>query len=106
MTKRIPCKVVRSVPLDESSNAFQHVSRSNNKHHKAGSTGAVNARVRHTVNSVRDSIRDDPILQYMAKWESETSRMGTRPSTYTNRLGINRLSIDNGPTGRIFDCYA
>lgn len=36
MVKRIPCRVVRTKPLGESSNASHHVSRSNHFHHKIG----------------------------------------------------------------------
>ncbi len=36
MVKRIPCRIVRTEPLGNVSNASDHVSRPNNFHHKIG----------------------------------------------------------------------
>lgn len=77
MAKRIPCRVVRSVPLGKSSDALRYASRSNNKHYKTGDVAAVDAQVRHGSDSV----------------------------IYTGQLDITRVSIDDGLTGQILDCY-
>lgn len=90
MTKKILCKVVRSVPLAKSSVSSLHASQSDNRRPTfsdvvAGTPNApycvwepaVDVRVRHTGNSV----------------------------TYTNRLDVARVCIDDGLTGQLLDCY-
>ena len=78
MAKKISCQVVRSVSLSKSGDALLHAYQSNNNLHKIDDVIAVSVRARHTHN----------------------------PVTYTARLDITRVSIDNSPTGRTLDCYA
>jgi len=78
MVKRIPCRVVRTKAL-KSSNALRHPSTSNNAYHKSG-----------------DVVTRPP--------KSYKSASGTL--TYTDLLEITRVSIDDGLTGQILDCFA
>ena len=77
MIKRISCRVVRSVPLGKSSDALRHVRQPGNEHHKISDAAAVNIHSRHNSTSV----------------------------AYTRLLDITSVSIDNGLTGQILDCY-
>ena len=102
MRKRISCKVIRAIPLSKSSCELRHTSRSNDKSHKmsdaAGTPNtkkcvcepAANAQVKHSGNSVRDP-------------KAHRSALGT--VTYTDRLDITRVSIDDGLTAQILDFY-
>ncbi|HUS71947.1 MAG TPA: hypothetical protein VMY06_02690 [Sedimentisphaerales bacterium] len=78
MVKRIPCRVVRTKALGKSSNAVRQVSTSINAYHKSG-----------------DVVTRPP--------KSYKSASGTL--TYTELLEITRVSIDDGLTGQILDCY-
>ena len=79
MTKKILCRVVKSVPLSmsTSSDVFRYASRSDNRRHNIDNAVAVS--VRHTSNSVRGR------------------------KTYTRRFIT--LSIDGSLRGQILDCY-
>ncbi len=89
MRKRISCTVIRTIPLSKSSCELRHKSRSSDKSHKmsdaAGTPNtkkcvwepAANAQARHTNNSV----------------------------TYTDRLNITRMSINDGLTAQVLDIY-
>ncbi len=102
MRKRISCKVIRTIPLSMCRSELRHESRSNHKPHNisnaSGTTNtkkyvwesAANAQVKHSGNSVRDP-------------KAYRSALGT--VTYTDRLDITRVSIDDGLTAQILDCY-
>ena len=90
MRKRISCKVIRTIPLSQCGVELRLASRSNDKPHNisnaaAGSPNtkkyvwepAANAQDRHTNNSV----------------------------TYTDRLNITRMSINDGLTAQVVDIY-
>jgi len=89
MIKRISCKVIRTIPLSKSSVELRHASRSNHKPHNISNASrtpntkkyvwesAANAQARHTNNSV----------------------------TYTGRLNITRMSINDGLTAQVVDIY-
>lgn len=42
MTKKISCRVVKSVPLSKNSEILRHISRPAYRHHKVGKTAAAN----------------------------------------------------------------
>ena len=102
MRKRISCRVIRTIPLSKSSCELRHTSRSNDKSHKmsdaAGAPStkkcvwepAANAQVKHSGNSVRDP-------------KAHRSALGT--VTYTDRLDITRVTIDDGLKAQILDFY-
>ena len=102
MRKRISCRVIRTNPLSKSSCELRHTSRSSDKSHKmrdaAGAPNtkkrvwepAANAQVKHSGNSVRDP-------------KAHRSALGT--VTYTDRLDITRVSIDDGLAAQILDFY-
>ncbi len=102
MRKRISCKVIRTIPLSKSSCELRHTSRSSDKSHKMSDAArtpnakkyvwepAANAQVKHSGNLVRDPKAYKPAL-------------GTL--TYTDRSDIARVSIDDGLTAQILDCY-
>jgi len=90
MTKKIPCRVVRSASLIKSSDARLRVNQSDNKSHKFQDTVAVNVRVRRCSSSVRE-------------YKAHNPASGTL--TYTGRSDIAGASIDDSPTGQVLDCY-
>ena len=102
MRKRISCRVIRTIPLSKSSCELRHTSRSNDKSHKmsdaAGAPNtkkcvwepAANAQVKHSGNSVRDP-------------KAHKSALGIL--TYTDRLNITRMSINDGLTAQVLDIY-
>ena len=102
MRKRISCRVIRTIPLSKSSDELRHASMSNDKSHKMSDAArtpntkkcvwepAANAQVKHSGNSVRDP-------------KAHKSALGTL--TYTDRLDIARVSIDDGLTAQILDFY-
>lgn len=89
MRKRISCKIIRTIPLSMCSSELRHESRSNDKSHNISNAArtpkakkyvwesAANAQARHTSNSV----------------------------TYTDRLNITRMSINDGLTAQVLDIY-
>jgi len=90
MRKRISCKVIRTIPLSRCGVELRHESRSNDKPYNISNAAArtpntkkyvwesaVNVQARHTSNSV----------------------------TYTDRLNITRISIDDGLTAQVLDLY-
>ena len=79
MVKRIPCRIVRTKALGKSSNALRHPSRSNNAYQQ----------------------RSDVVTRPPKSYKSASGTL-----TYTELLEITRVSIDNGLTGQILDCYA
>lgn len=101
MRKRISCRVIRTIPLSKSSCELRHTSRSNDKSHKMSDAARTpntkkcvwepaNAQVKHSSNPVRNHKAYKPAL-------------GTL--TYTDRSDIARVSIDDGLTAQILDCY-
>ena len=102
MRKRISCRVIRTIPLSVSSDELRHAGRSNDKSHKISNTArtlntkkcvwepAANAQVKHFDNSVRDL-------------KAHKSPLGIL--TYTDRLDIKRMSINDGLTAQILDFY-
>ncbi len=102
MRKRISCIVIITIPLIKISCDLSYTSRSSDKSHKmsdaAGAPStkkcvwepAANAQVKHSGNSVRDP-------------KAYRSALGT--VTYTDRLDITRVSIDDGLTAQILDFY-
>ena len=102
MRKRISCKVIRTIPLNRSSRELRHISRSNNKSHKMNDAArtpstkknvwepAANAQVKHASSSVKDL-------------KAHKSAFGNL--TYTDRLDIARVSIDDGLTAQVLDIY-
>jgi len=80
MTKRISCKVVRSVPLTKAINALMGAHRLHKEHHSSDDVVAVNVWVRYTSNS----------------------------ATYPGSLdisGVRYEQIDYRLRGQILDCY-
>ena len=91
MIRRIPCTVVRCVPLSKSDadirhgrtsdrrEVLQHVGQPNSppRRTETGCVVNVNVRVRSSIDSF----------------------------TYTNRLDIPKATIDYRPAGQILDCY-
>jgi hypothetical protein len=75
--KRISCRVVGSAPLARGSNASLRSNHSNKRRRRIGDIVAVNVQAIPRNNSV----------------------------TYTSRLGIAKVSVDNGLAGQILDCY-
>jgi len=102
MRKRISCKVIRTIPLSMCSSELRHESRSNHKPHNISNASrtpntkkyvwesAANAQVKHSGNSVRDP-------------KAHKSALGTL--TYTDRLNITRMSINDGLTAQVLDIY-
>lgn len=89
MRKRIPCKVIRTIPLSKSSDELRHTSRSN-----------VKSR----------NISDAPRTRYTTKrvWEPAANaqvKHSGNSVTYTDRLDITRMSLDDGLTAQILDFY-
>jgi len=119
MRKKISSRVVRSIPLSKSSEGLRHSSRSNDKHHKIGDvvaetpTGFPSAPSRGQVypcESRGDGLQNwVPGKKYV--WEGpEPSanvqvKHSSNPITYTDRMGITRVSIDDGLTAQILDFY-
>ncbi len=90
MRKRISCKVIRTIPLSTNSSELRDASMSNDRSHNISDSAsrtlttkkyiwepAANAQAGHTNNSV----------------------------TYTDRLDITRMSINDGLTAQILDIY-
>jgi len=90
MRKRISCKVIRTIPLSQCGVELPRASRSNDKPRNISNAAAgnpntkkcvcepaANAQARHTNNSV----------------------------TYTDRLDITRMSINDGLTAHVLDLY-
>ena len=90
MTKKIPCRVVRSAALIKSSDARLRVNQPDNKNHKSQDTVAISVRVRRCSSSVRE-------------YKAHNPASGTL--TYTGQSDIAGASIDDSPTGQVLDCY-
>jgi len=116
MRKKISCKVIRSIPLSESSEILRHSSKSNDKHHKISDVVAETPTATKSVwEGSHPRLRGDEFTP--AKAGAKDCKMGPEPSanvqvqhssnpvTYTERLGITRVSIDDGLTAQILDFY-
>ena len=77
MTKKILCRVIKSVPLSRSIDAFRYVSPPSNKHHKTGDGAAADVR--------------------------QTENLASGLETYTRRFDVT-VSVDD-TRGQILDCY-
>jgi hypothetical protein len=77
MTKRITCKVIRSVPLNKATDRLMRSDQLSSKHSSSSDVAAVNIRIWRTNNSV----------------------------AYANRLNKSKVAIDRYPVGQILDCY-
>ncbi|MHC4666481.1 MAG: hypothetical protein ACYS9T_11105 [Planctomycetota bacterium] len=76
MTKRITCRIVRSVPLSKSADALRYASEPGAGRQEVCDV-AAKAEVRHAGNR----------------------------TTYSGRHGTARISKNDRATGRILDCY-
>ena len=102
MRKTISCKVIRTIPLSQCGVELRRAGRSNDEPHNISNAAvipntkkyvwepAANAQARHTNNSVRDP-------------KAHRSALGT--FTYTDRLDITRMSINDGLTAQVLDIY-
>lgn len=77
MTKKVPCRVVKSVPLRKSSYELRHAATSSDKHRRAGDDDALNVREKRVGNS----------------------------AAYAGRLSMAGVSIGGALSGSILDCY-
>jgi hypothetical protein len=89
MRKRISCKVVRSIPLIKSSDELRHSSTSNIKSDKFRDTAGI------------------PNTKKYA-WEPAVTTKAKHAGysvTYTDRLSLTRIPLDNGLTAQTLDFY-
>jgi len=78
MIKRIPCRIISSVPLGRITDVSHRCDSSNDKPDRSGDFVDGNVRVNHTSNS----------------------------ANRTGWLNIAKVPVDDGLTGYILDCYA
>ena len=90
MSKKISCRVIKSVPLYENSDVFADASHSGKKQHNVGEVAAGNNRAGEGGNSIRDR-------------KGHTAAFGEL--SYTCQSGAAKISVDNGLTRGIVDCY-
>ena len=83
MVKRIPCRVVRTKALSKNIGAYRFTSN--------GVSTPNNA-----YQQKSDVVTRPP----------KSYKSASRTLTYTDLLEITRVSIDDGLTGQILDCYA
>lgn len=89
MRKRISCKVIRTIPLSQCGVELRHESRSNHKPH-----------------NISNASRTPNTKKYV--WESAANAQARRTNnsfTYSDRLDIKRMSIDDGLTAQVLDIY-
>ena len=101
MVKRILCRVVRTKALGKSSNALRHPSPV-----RSPWAGSRNGAYRFTSNGASTSNNayhksGDVVTRPPKSYKSASGTL-----TYTELLEITRVSIDDGLTGQILDCYA
>jgi len=90
MRKRISCKVIRTIPLSQCGVELRRASRSNDKPHKISNAAAGNPNTKKYV------------------WEPAANAQAWHTSnsvTYTDRLDITRMSINDGLTTQVLDLY-
>ncbi len=90
MRKRISCRVIRTIPLSKCGVELRHASRSNDKPHKISNAAA---RIPNTKEYV------------WGPAANPQSRHTSNLVTYTDRLNITRMSIDDGLTAQVLDLY-
>ena len=89
MRKRISCKVIRTIPLSMCSRELRHASRSNDKPH-----------------NISNASRTPNTKKYV--WESAANAQAGHTNnsvTYTGRLNITRMSINDGLRAQVVDIY-
>ncbi len=89
MRKRISCKVIRTIPLSMCSRELRHESSSNHKPH-----------------NISNASRTANTKKYV--WESAANAQAGHTNnsvTYTDRLNITRMSINDGLTVQVLDIY-
>ena len=89
MIKRISCKVIRTIPLSKCGVELRHASRSNDKPHNISNASRTPNTKKHV-------------------WESAANaqaRDTNNSVTYTDRLNITRMSINDGLTAQVLDIY-
>lgn len=90
MRKRISCKVIRTIPLSTNSSELRDASMSNDQSH-----------------NISDSVSRIPTTKKYV-WEPVTNpqaRHACNSVTYTDRLDITRMPIEDGLTAQVLDCY-
>jgi len=90
MRKRISCKVIRTIPLSQCGVELRHASSSNDKPINISNTAAGNPNTKKCV------------------WGPAANaqvRLTSNSVTYTDRLDITRMSIDDGLTSQVLDLY-
>ena len=90
MRKRISCKVIRTIPLSKSSSELRHASISNDKPHNISDTAAGIPNTKKWVWEPAANAQD---------------RHTSNQATYTDRLDITRMPIEEGLTAQVLDCY-
>jgi hypothetical protein len=90
MRKRIPCKVIRTIPLNSSIDKVVYKSRPNVKSHKIGnSTETPN-----TKRFIWETTTDPRVKDF------------GKSVIYTERLNITRIPTDNGFRAQTINFYA
>ena len=90
MRKRISCKVIRTIPLSQCGVELRRASSSNDKPINISNTAAGNPNTKKCV------------------WGPAANaqvRLTSNSVTYTDRLDITRMSIDDGLTSQVLDLY-
>ena len=90
MRKRISCKVIRTIPLSNSSSEPRHKSRLNDKSYNINNaTGTTNTNLYGWETFVNSQVK-----------------RSRKSVIYTDRLNILRIPIDDSLTAPILNCYA
>jgi hypothetical protein len=90
MRKRISCKVIRTIPLNQCGFELRHASRSHDK----------------PLNFSNAAARIPNTKKYI--WEPAANAQAGHTNnsvTYTDRLNITRMSINDGLTAQVLDLY-
>jgi hypothetical protein len=90
MRKIISCKVIRTIPLNNSSYGTSNTNRSDVKSHNINNATVIPNPNRHT-------------WEMSINPQTQTSKKSV---LYTKRLNISRIPIENGYSASIFNCYA
>lgn len=90
MRKIISCKVIRTIPLNNSSHSTSFKNRSDVKSHNINNATVIpnsNQHIREMSINPQTQSSDKSVL-------------------YTKRLNLSRIPIENGYSASIFNCYA
>jgi len=90
MRKRISCKVIRTIPLSQYGVELRRANSSNDR----------------PLNISNTAVRNPNTKKYV--WESAANAQARRTNnsfTYSDRLDITRMSIDDGLTAQVLDLY-